>query len=100
MAKNPGEVPTGYVAPNGDFYYVAYLEYWSIANEICDWFGYTSTNDPQGAFEEKGWVHITVSVVVRHNIKILFKNHLTEMQKIALRPLVENPPLPFSKLDA
>lgn len=100
MEEHPKEVPTGYVAPNGDFYYAAYLEHWYMADEICNWFGYDSKNDPQGVLEEKGWVHITISVLGEHNTKIFFKDHLTEMQKITLRPLVENPPLYFSKLDA
>lgn len=100
MEENPGEVPTGYIAPNGDFYYAAYLEHWYMADKICDLFNYNYNYDSQSVLEEKGWVHITISVLGEHNTKIFFKDHLTEMQKITLRPLVENPPLRFSKLDA
>jgi len=94
MEEHPDWFPSGYLSPDGIFFYADYLEHWFMAAEICDWFGYDKY-DPQEELDNKGWVHITRSTLC--HCMIVDYNHLTDIQKIELKPLIENSPLPFMK---
>ena len=106
MEQNPNQIPTGFVSPEGKFYYASFLEHCAMADEICEWYGYKTGGygynspgkDPLTTLEDKGWIHITVSSFFEHGINILFTAFaFTEEQKNCLRPLIENPPIPFTK---
>lgn len=91
--EHPDSFPSGYMSPDGNFFYADYLEHWSMADEICDWFHYEYDNDPQVALLENGWVHLTRSTIM-HTMVIGYRK-LNEVQKTELRPLLENLPLPL-----
>jgi len=103
MKQNPNQLPSGFLSPDGKFYFAGFLEHCAIAGELCDWYGYEAgygslEKEPLIVLENKGWVHITGSKIFERGLHILFTtDFLTEEQKNSLRPLIENPPLPLSK---
>lgn len=103
MEQNPNQLPTGFVSPNGDFYFANFLEHCAMASEICEWFGYETSyvgrrEDPLSVLEDKGWIHITGATYFEHGLQILYTTRFfTEEQKNCLLPIIENPPRPLTK---
>jgi len=93
LEEYPKHFPSGYMSPSGEFFYADYLEHWALADEICDWFHYESNNDPQAVLLEHGWVHLTRSTIM--GCMVIGYGKLTDIQKIELKPLLENLSLPL-----
>lgn len=99
MNENPGVIPYGFVSPDGDFFHSDFLNHIADAETICKAYHYdTSEQDALSLLEDLGWVHITACTFLDKGMHIMqVKDFLTEAQKSCLRPLLENPPMPFTK---
>ena len=82
----------GWLSPNGELIEADYMSHIYIAEDICKkYYGLEEVWLPDDELINHGWVHITMTTFMDHEIHIIWKfgGHLTEAQKNYLKPEVE-----------
>lgn len=81
---------TGWLAPDGTFFPCETYEHIYWAREIVEKYHYQSMSEPADEIlMNKGWVQISISMLLGHKFVIYWDKHLTDYQKNFLKPYFE-----------
>ena len=92
MKKEPfNELNTGWLSPNGNFYPTEYMEHLAVADEIWNrLYNEMPPNDVDRRLVNLGWCEIHCVTYLEHGFLFNYNRHLTQEQKMIIKPIFEN----------
>ena len=92
MKKEPfNELKTGWLSPYGDFYSTGYMEHLAVADEIWNQlYNEMPPHDVDRRLVDLGWCEIHCMTYLEHGFLFNYNRHLTQEQKMTIKPIFEN----------